>query len=119
MKKYTSLVASKWCYNPFLEHVKNRRGSFVITLRLADAHPTLGLVPGEKLCQMCKRQLYKGGMSANSTEVEEPAQECCIHSEQSDSEVPISAEINEALAAVGESPIKRKQAQWRRKSYAR
>ena len=58
VKRYTTHMASKWCSNPFLKHVKNVRGTCIITTAMADLQPTLELIPGKRLCVTCKRMCY-------------------------------------------------------------
>lgn len=116
LKKYTSLIASKWCSNPFYEHVKNRRGSAVITIALADAHPNLNLIPGNRLCQACRRNCFE--LKKRPTfQAPPPPLARDAPSEQDDPDVALES-VNEALAAVGESPLQRKRGRTSRETYA-
>lgn len=58
LRRYASKIASKLCSDPFLRHTKHCHGSTVITIALADAHPSLDLVPGNRICEACRRKLY-------------------------------------------------------------
>lgn len=66
LHRYTSKISSKLCSNPFFRHAKHCRGSTVITLAVVDARPSLGLVPGNRVCQACKRQLYSSAQKTQT-----------------------------------------------------
>ncbi|XP_049511079.1 uncharacterized protein LOC125939741 [Dermacentor silvarum] len=115
VKRYTTHMASKWCSNPFLVHVKNVRGTCIITTTLADLQPTLGLIPGERLCVTCKRKCYT---TPKATSSECALQESGADSDPSEPEVA-TEDLNETLAAIGVSPLKRKRGRKARQTYAR
>ncbi|XP_072144982.1 uncharacterized protein [Dermacentor andersoni] len=69
VNKYTSHIASKWCSNPFLSHIRNYRGSSAISLSLSDSHPSLDLIPGTRLCQACLRRCSEVEKRRSSREV--------------------------------------------------
>ncbi|CAN7981167.1 unnamed protein product, partial [Ixodes pacificus] len=97
-------------------HVKNRRGSAVITIALADAHPNLNLIPGNRLCQACRRNCFE--LKKRPTfQAPPPPLASDAPSEHDDPEVALES-VNEALAAVGESPLQRKRGRTSRETYA-
>lgn len=114
LKKYSSLIASKWCSNPFFKHRKNYRGTNNITLALADAHPDFNLIPGSRLCQACWRHCFNSKKSGIGGAPHQARDAQC---EQDDVVVAFEA-CNEALVAIGESPLQRKRGRKDRETYA-
>lgn len=115
LKKYTSNVASKLCSNPLLHHVKNRRGTTIITLALVDAYAAVALVPGERICEDCRRLLYQSSENTHAP----PAEDGNALSEEHLAFPATSLQaINGALLALGESPMRAKRAKKRRMPYA-
>ncbi|KAH6944903.1 hypothetical protein HPB50_006146 [Hyalomma asiaticum] len=120
LKKYTSLVASRWCSNQFLEHTTNFRGTSVITLSLVDMQPSLELIPGQRLCQRCVRRCYHTTSRQTSRQ---RSLAVCIQIQDQAAVSPthdpatLPDGVNEALVAVGASPVRRKRARGRREAY--
>lgn len=115
VKRYTTHMVSKWCSNPFLKHVKNVRGTRIITTTLADLQPTLELIPGERLCATCKRMCYT---TPKATSSEGALQEIGTDSDPSEPEVA-TEDVNQTLVAMGASPLKRKRGTKARQTYAK
>lgn len=113
-------------------HFKNTRGTSIITTILAETQPALGLIPGERLCQKCKRMCYTapeatssvGGAQESSPNSDPSDPEVAaegIHAAHSDPSDPDVAgeDVNETLAAIGVSPVRRKRGRKSRELYAR
>ncbi|KAH9373296.1 hypothetical protein HPB48_005041 [Haemaphysalis longicornis] len=110
-----SNVASKLCSNPLLQHVKNRRGTTIITLALVDAYTSVDLVPGERICEDCRRLLYQSSGNAHAPPSEDGN---ALSEEQLAFQATSLQAINDALVALGESPMRAKRAKKRRIPYA-
>lgn len=115
LHRYTSKIASKLCSDPFFRHSKLCRGSTVITMALVDAHPSLGLVPGNRICEACKRRLYHTQKMGNSIAVEEHLYDMCIGTE-SELEVSDTESKKEAFEAAAGCSVKRKRVKHERQS---
>lgn len=115
VKWYTTDMVSKWCSNPFLKHVKIVRGTCIITTTLADLQPMLELIPGERLCVTCKHMCYT---TPKATSSEGAHQESGADSDPREPEVA-TEDLNQTLAAMGASPLKRKRGRKARQTYAK
>lgn len=103
VKRYTTLLASKFCMDPFLEHTRSRRGTSVISLELAIALPSLKLVPGERLCPGCKVRCFQ--MDARFKQTTDTLTEEMTSSKISEQEEAFPSSLSLKFSAVGEIPL--------------
>lgn len=81
LKYYTSHLASKWCSNPFLEHMVNLHRTAVITISLVDK---------------CAFDM--------------PVLDKAVQPAVDDLPVSVADAVNEAFVVIGASPVRRKRA---------